>query len=285
MSAVLSPYYGRPTALIAEDEPLLAEALCFELARIWPELYVLNVVADGHSAVTQARLLKPDILFFDVRMPGQSGLEAAAELAENWVGSAFPSLVFVTAYDNYAVQAFDAQAVDYLLKPVSSERLQKTVVKLRLAGLNKHNSEADNSKNLESTLSQLGKLLSETTDQMGTSPRLSVIKVNMPNLAGAIKMIPIEDVLYFITTDKYVQVIAKTDDGYKEFLIRTPLKDLLPQLDPAVFWQIHRRTVVRASAIDVVSRDQAGKLSLTLRGKKGSLAISRLYAYLFKIKF
>lgn len=284
MSAVLSQLYRRPTAIIAEDEQHLAEALRLELAKVWPELYVMSIVNDGISAVKQALLLKPDVLFFDIRMPGMSGLEAAAELAETWKGNAFPSLVFVTAYDQYALQAFDAQAVDYLLKPVSSDRLQKTVVKLHLAGLSKHNTEEDNSRNLENTLTKLGKLLSTTTDQMGTALRLKVIKVNLPLLGNSIKLIPIEDVLYFTATDKYVQVVAKTDEGYKEFLIRTPLKDLLPQLDPAVFWKIHRSTVVRASAIDIVQRDHLGKLSLTLRGRMGSLAISRLYTHLFKTR-
>lgn len=223
-------------------------------------------------------------MFFDIKMPSMSGLEAAAEIAETWTGSAFPSLVFATAYDQYALQAFDAQAVDYLLKPVNNERLQKTIVKLRLAGLSRHNTEADNSKNLENTLTQLGKVLSQTIDQMGTAPRLSVIKVNLPHLADSIKMMPIDDVLSFSGTDQYVQVVAKTEAGYREFLIRTPLKDLRPQLDPAVFWQIHRSTLVRASAIDVVHRDHAGKLNLTLHGRTGSLAISRLYAHLFKTR-
>ena len=125
-----------PTALIAEDEPLLAAALQAELARAWPELRVLATVGDGISAVKQALALMPDVLFFDIRMPGLSGLEAAAELADQWPTTGpgacpFPALVFVTAYDQYAVQAFEAQAVDYLLKPVQAARLQKTVEKLQ----------------------------------------------------------------------------------------------------------------------------------------------------------
>jgi DNA-binding LytR/AlgR family response regulator len=122
------------TALIAEDEPLLAQALAAELARAWPALRVLATVGDGASAVTQALALKPDVLFFDIRMPGQTGLEAAVELADEWPeGDNFPALVFVTAYDQYAVQAFEAQAVDYVLKPVQAARLQKTVAKLQQA--------------------------------------------------------------------------------------------------------------------------------------------------------
>ncbi|HMT18384.1 MAG TPA: response regulator, partial [Ottowia sp.] len=124
-----------PTALIAEDEPLLAAALQAELARAWPALRVLATVGDGVSAVAQALALRPDVLFFDIRMPGQSGLDAAAELMDAWDDTAapFPALVFVTAYDQYAVQAFEAQAIDYLLKPVQPARLKKSVQKLRLA--------------------------------------------------------------------------------------------------------------------------------------------------------
>ena len=124
-----------PTALIAEDEPLLAQALRAELARAWPALNIVASVGDGASAVRQTLALQPDVLFFDIRMPGMSGLEAAAELAEQWptAGKAFPALVFVTAYDQYAVQAFEAQAVDYLLKPLQAARLAKTIEKLQLA--------------------------------------------------------------------------------------------------------------------------------------------------------
>jgi DNA-binding LytR/AlgR family response regulator len=284
MSALLATLENRPTALIAEDEPHLARALKDELLRIWPELHVVAIVGDGLSAVRQALALKPDILFFDIRMPGMNGLEAAAELADAWVGNAFPSLVFVTAYDQYALQAFDAQAVDYLLKPVQPQRLQQTIVKLRIAGLNRMHDAEDNVVNFNETLSQLRHLLRDDTGSADKLATLKVIKVNIPHLAGVIKMIPIEEVLYFVATDKYVQVIALEGHVLKDYLIRTPLKELLPQLDQQVFWQIHRGTVVRASAIDTVQRDEAGKLSLTLRGRPNKFAVSRLYAHLFKTR-
>lgn len=284
MSALLANHENRPTALIAEDEPHLARALKDELFRIWPELHVVAIVGDGLSAVRQALALKPDILFFDIRMPGMSGLEAAAELADAWVGNAFPSLVFVTAYDQYALQAFDAQAVDYLLKPVQPQRLQQTIVKLRIAGLNRLHDAEDNVVNFNETLSQLRHLLRHDNGSASTLETLKVIKVNVPNVAGVIKMIPITEVLYFVATDKYVQVIALDGQVLKDYLIRTPLKELLPQLDPQVFWQIHRGTVVRASAIDTVQRDEAGKLSLTLRGRPNKFAVSRLCAHLFKTR-
>lgn len=282
MSALLSQIERRPTALIAEDEPHLALALKDELSRAWPELYVVSIVGDGISAVRQALALKPDVLFFDIRMPGMSGLEAAAELADAWTGDAFPSLVFVTAYDQYALEAFDAQAVDYLLKPVKPHRLQRTVVKLQMAGIKHDHSAIENSSNFNETMRQLRYLLASDTGLAQTTKALKVIKVCLPHLAGAIRMIPVEEVLYFVAADKYVQVIALDGDLYKDYLIRTPLKELIPQLDKNIFWQIHRSTVVRASAIDTVTRDETGKLQLTLRGRLGKIAVSRLYAHLFK---
>jgi DNA-binding LytR/AlgR family response regulator len=282
MSALLSHIERRPTALIAEDEPHLAQALKDELSRAWPELYVVSIVGDGISAVRQALALKPDVLFFDIRMPGMSGLEAAAELADAWTSGAFPALVFVTAYDQYALQAFDAQAVDYLLKPVKPHRLQQTVVKLQMAGLNHVHSEVENSTNFNETMRQLRYLLANDISAGEPISPLKIIKVCLPHLAGAIRMVPIEEVLCFIATDKYVQVIALDGNVYKDYLIRTPLKELLPQLDKNMFWQVHRGTIVRASAIDTVNRDEAGKLQLTLRGRLGKIAVSRLYAHLFK---
>jgi DNA-binding LytR/AlgR family response regulator len=263
-----------PSALIAEDEPLLAAALQAELARAWPELVVLGQVGDGATAVKEALRLAPDVLFFDIRMPGMSGLEAAAELADAWEspaaqGRAFPALVFVTAYDQYALAAFEAQAVDYLLKPVQPARLDKTVAKLKLA----MSSTGPASGGFEATLTQLRSLLD--TQRVPASPPLKVLQVSV---GTAIRLVPAHDVLVFEAADKYVQVLTDSH----EYLIRTPLKDLLPQLDATVFWQIHRGTVVNATCIDTVTRDEAGKLSLTLHGRAGKLAVSRLYAHLFK---
>ena len=284
MATFFAPMENRPTALIAEDEPHLASALKDELARIWPELQVLAIVGDGLSAVQQALTLKPDILFFDIQMPGLNGLDAAAELADAWMGNVFPSLVFVTAYDQYALQAFDAHAVDYLLKPVQSQRLQKTVVKLRLAGLNRTHNATENIAIFDNTLSQLRHLMQHENATLAAPQKLKVIKVNIPNLVGSSKLIPISDVLYFVAVDKYVQIVALDGKVLKEYLIRTPLKELIPQLDPRIFWQIHRGTVIRASAIDTLQRSESGKLSLTLRGRSNKFSVSRLYAHLFKTK-
>jgi DNA-binding LytR/AlgR family response regulator len=255
------------TALIAEDEPLLAQALQAELRQAWPELEVKAIVGDCASAVAQALALRPDVLFFDIRMPGQGGLEAAAELADEWpAGQPFPALVFVTAYDQYAVQAFEAQAVDYLLKPVQPQRLLKTVAKVKELL-------ARRTQDIEPTLGQLRQLLAA-----GPAAPQPALKVIQASVGSSIRMVPIEEVLYFEAADKYVRVLTQ---GH-EYLIRTPLKELLPQLDAQVFWQIHRGTVVRAPAIETVTRDEAGKLHLSLRGRPERLPVSRLYAYLFK---
>ncbi|MBC5782138.1 response regulator transcription factor [Ramlibacter sp. USB13] len=259
-----------PTALIAEDEPLLAQALQAELARAWPELQVLPTVGDGAAAVRAALEHRPDVLFFDIRMPGQGGMEAAAELAEDWPDEApFPALVFVTAYDQYAVQAFEAQAVDYVLKPVQPARLRRTVEKLQGVLAQR----ASRGTDLEATLGQLRHLLQGAP--AAPQPQLRVIQASVGN---SIRMVPVDDVAYFEAADKYVRVVCA--DG--EVLIRTPLKELLPQLDAQAFWQVHRGTVVRAAAVESVHRDEAGKLHLALRGRKERLPVSRLYAHLFK---
>jgi len=259
-----------PTALIAEDEPLLAQALQAELARAWPALTVVGIVGDGETAVAQTLQLQPDVLFFDIRMPGQDGLDAAATLADAWPAHLpFPALVFVTAYDQYAVQAFEAQAVDYLLKPVQPARLQKTVAKVQSALANR----AQGTVNFEATLAQLRGLLGPAM-ATNTAP----LKLIQASAGTSIRMVPVDEVSYFEAADKYVRVMTP---GH-EYLIRTPLKELLPQLDAQVFWQVHRGTVVRASAIEQVTRDEAGKLWLQLRASPDKLAVSRLYAHLFK---
>ncbi len=275
-----------PTALIAEDEPLLAAALAAELARAWPELRIVATVGDGASVVREALRLAPDVLLLDIRMPGMSGLDAAAELADAWDTAVkpFPALVFVTAYDQYAVQAFDAQALDYVLKPVQPARLQKTVQKLRLA-LDQQaqaaiNTEANKDGPLQATAEQLRQLLAALQPAAPTAQAaLRQLQVSPAGSNGnTIRMVPVADVLLLQAADKYVRVVTAAG----EHLLRTPLKDLLPQLDADAFWQIHRATVVRADAIDTVQRDEAGRLHLTLRGLAEPLVVSRLYAHRFK---
>ena len=267
----------RPTALIAEDEPLLAAALQAELARLWPDLQVLSSVGDGHSALAQALALRPDLLFFDIRMPGLSGLDAAAALANAWDTTTpgakpFPALVFVTAYDQYAVQAFEAQAVDYLLKPVQPERLQKTIQKLQQSLASQRSAAVD----FEAMLAQLRGLLGVPSSP--PNPASTWLEHIQASVGNAIHLVPLPEVLYLEAADKYVRVLT----AKREYLIRTPLKELLPQLDPARFWQIHRGTVVNHHCIELALRDEQGRLSLSLRGRPERLAVSRLFACQFK---
>ena len=270
----------RPTALIAEDEPLLAAALQAELARLWPDLQVLASVGDGHSALEQALALRPDLLFFDIRMPGLSGLDAAAALADAWDTATpgakpFPALVFVTAYDQYAVQAFEAQAMDYLLKPVQPERLQKTIQKLQQSLASQRSAATD----FEATLAQLRGLLGvPSSPPSPPNPASTWLEHIQAGVGNAIHLVPLPEVLYLEAADKYVRVLT----AEREYLIRTPLKELLPQLNPARFWQIHRGTVVNHHCIELALRDEQGRLSLSLRGRPERLAVSRLFACQFK---
>ncbi len=270
-----------PTALIAEDEPLLAAALQAELARAWPELTIVANVGHGAAAVEQALALRPGIVFLDIRMPGLTGLEAAQALAEDWPadGAPLPLIVFVTAYDQYALQAFEHAAVDYVLKPVNAARLAQTCDRLRAAIDARGRTAPVNQAALDASLAQLRTLLDATGLGTGAGPvdiqKLSVIQAGV---GTAVHLVPIDEVLYFEAADKYVRVITVA----REYLIRTSLRDLLPQLDTQRFWQIHRGTVVRAEAIATATRDDSGKVHLTLRGHADKLVASRLYGHLFK---
>ncbi len=261
-----------PRALIAEDEPLLAEGLRAELAAVWPALQVAAVVGDGRSATAQALALRPEVCFLDIRMPGCSGLEAAQALAEDWPDDvAFPLIVFVTAYDHYALQAFQAQAVDYLVKPVDRARLTACVARLQ-ARLADRVPPADA---LQATMTQLRALLSTPLSAAPAAARLEVIQAQVGNL---VHLVPVAEVIYLEAADKYVRVVTAD----REHLIRTSLRELLPQLDPALFWQVHRGTVVQARCITTARREETGKVTLTLRGRPEKLTASRLYAHLFK---
>jgi DNA-binding LytR/AlgR family response regulator len=265
-------------ALIAEDEPLLAESLKRELSRAWPELTVASVVGDGERAVSQSMDLMPDVVFFDIQMPVMTGLEAASGLLCAWGESAstarkaLPLIVFVTAYDEYALAAFDAQAADYILKPVRPDRLTQTITRLKARLANRASSMQD----FDETASQLRALL------LAANPpqeKLGVIQASRQTSGGsAIHLIPIEEVVYFEAADKYIRVLTEG----QEYLIRTPLKELIAQLDKNVFWQVHRGTVVQVSSIASVHRDESFKVSIKLRNRPETLSVSRLYGHLFK---
>ncbi|MEX8509429.1 MAG: LytR/AlgR family response regulator transcription factor [Leptothrix ochracea] len=257
-----------PTALIAEDEPLLAQALAMDLLGTWPELRLLAPAHDGDEALERALTQQPDVLFLDIRMPGRSGLEVAQTIVDDWPTAAvLPLIVFVTAYDQYAVQAFEASAVDYVLKPVQPARLATTCQRLRHLLSQRGGGVGE-----DALLQQLRQLL---TQPAPASERLSVIQVSSGN---AIHLVPVDEVIYFEAADKYIRVIT----AEREWLIRTALRDLLAQLDPALFWQVHRGTVVRASQIAQAVRDESGRLVLSLRQRPEKLAVSRLYTGRFK---
>jgi DNA-binding LytR/AlgR family response regulator len=272
------------TALIAEDELLLAANLQAELAQLWPALQVVANVGHGAAAVEGALALEPDVVFLDIRMPGMTGLEAAQALTEDWPeGVPLPLIVFVTAYDQYALQAFERAAIDYVLKPVQTERLAQTCVRLQAALRARFESApvaspAAMNASLESTLTQLRQLLAAPGLAATTSIAPQVLSVIQASVGAAIHMVAVREVLYFEAADKYVRVVT----AEREYLIRTSLRELLPQLDAKCFWQIHRGTVVRADAIANAVREESGKVHITLRGRTDKLIASRLYAHLFK---
>jgi DNA-binding LytR/AlgR family response regulator len=254
-------------AIIAEDEPILAATLAATLHRLWPELEIVATCSNGPDAVRQALDLRPDILFLDIKMPGQTGLEAAEELAELWdEGTRFPQVVFVTAYDQYAVRAFEHAAADYVLKPVVDTRLAKTVERLR-ARLASGDPVAD----LSRLLAQVDGLLPGAPAQQ----RLEIIRAAVGN---TVRLIPVAEVAYFQAVDKYVSVV--TQDA--EALIRLSLKELAPQLDPARFCQVHRSTIVNMACVDSAIRDDGGRLLLKLRNRPEKLRVSLLYSHLFR---
>jgi DNA-binding LytR/AlgR family response regulator len=272
-----------PTALIAEDEPLLADALQAELAALWPELRIVARAGDGLQALEQALALQPQLCFLDIRMPGQSGLDAAQALAEDWPGDGapFPLLVFVTAYDQYAIDAFSAQAVDYLLKPVEPRRLAQCVQRLQQQLAQRQPQPA--APITDAALGQLRGLLSAlgaTGGAGGTLPQAAPPKLEViqASIGPTVHLIPIDDVIYFEAADKYVRVVT----AERDYLIRMALRELLPQLDAQRFWQVHRGTIVQARRILTAQRDETGKVTLTLRGRPETLTASRLYASLFK---
>ena len=271
-------------ALIAEDEPILAAALTHALRRLWPALDIVATCTNGVEALQQGLALRPDIVFLDIKMPGKTGLEAAEELADQWedgqegqAGRPFPQIVFVTAYDDYALAAFEQAAADYVLKPVNDARLGKTVERLkqRLQAAVPEPAPTAPAPAPVASDDNLARLLAQLQAMTPPAPRLQLIRAAVGN---SVRMIALADVVYFEALDKYINVVCR--DG--EALIRTSLKELLPQLDPQQFWQIHRGTIVSASAIASAVRDEAGKLSLTLRQHPAQLRVSPLYAHLFR---
>ncbi|MEP7302770.1 MAG: LytTR family DNA-binding domain-containing protein [Caldimonas sp.] len=265
-------------AVIAEDEPLLAESLRRELVALWPALEIAAVAGDGETALAEALAHRPDVVFLDISMPGMSGLEAAQALAEDWPEGEgpFPLLVFVTAYDQYALQAFERAAVDYVLKPVQPARLEATVRRLQATLAVRAGAAPTNE--LGAVVERLRGLLGAAGGGLATAAAEEPLRVLQVGVGNAIHMVRIDDVVYFEAADKYVRVVTAS----REHLIRTSLRELVPRLDASRFWQVHRGTVVRAEAIALAEREESGRVTLKLHGRPEKLVVSRLHAHRFK---
>jgi DNA-binding LytR/AlgR family response regulator len=251
------------TAVIAEDEPILRAQLKAKLTKLWPALTIVSEVGDGEAALEAIEAHRPSLAFLDIQMPEMTGIEVARSLAAHDVVRTH--IVFVTAFDHYAVQAFEANAVDYVLKPYSDDRLQTTVDRLqeRLA-------------TVPAPAQDLDALVAQLTARMRpVSEPLKWIKASVGN---QLRLIGIDDVLFFQSDEKYTLVATKELDA----LIRTPIKEIVEALDSDVFWQIHRSTIVNAKAIENVTRDFRGQASVKIKGRPESLAVSRPFSHLFK---
>jgi DNA-binding LytR/AlgR family response regulator len=250
----------RVRALIAEDEDLPRQDLLAMLTQLWPELDIAAVAHNGMDALEAFADCKPQVAFLDIRMPGPNGLEVAR------AASGQCHVVFTTAYDQYAVEAFNAQAVDYLLKPIQEQRLAQTIARLkaRLAA-QPHETPAD-----------LSQLVSQLSQRMSSSaPRLRWVSASV---GDTVKMFAIDDIIYFQSDEKYTRVVTATDEAH----IRKPLKELLAELDTDDFWQVHRSTIVRMAAVAKAVRDDMGRVSLQLKARPERIAVSQAFAHRFR---
>jgi DNA-binding LytR/AlgR family response regulator len=252
------------TALIADDEPHLALYLKDQLKKLWPELEVVHIAKNGIEAAEKITQLQPDLAFLDIQMPGLTGLQVAQGI------EGATRVVFVTAYDEFAVQAFDQAALDYLLKPLKTERLQLALDRVKAAlaaGRGTAPPEAD------AAMAQALQRLLGTTSV--TAARLRYVRAAQGDLTH---QIPVEDVLYFQADDKYT--VVQTERG--EHLLRTPIIDLVAQLDPDQFWQVHRSTLINLKFLAGTRRDETSRLFLRIKGHARELPVSRAYVHLFK---
>lgn len=261
----------KPTALIAEDEPLLARALAKMLQDLWPELQVVATASDGDSAVALALQHTPDLMFLDIKMPGRSGLAVAEAVADDWPADRpEPLFAFVTAYDEFAVDAFERAAADYVLKPATPERLAKTVERLRQRLAARAGTPA--ASDLAALLHRV-QALSATPD-----PSAERIKVLRAGVGNTVKMIPVADVICFEATDKYVNVVT----AHGEALLRMSLRELLARIDASDFLQVHRSVLVNGQRIASATRDELGHYTLALHGLARPVKVSRAFAHLFR---
>ena len=249
-----------PTAVVVDDERLMREQIVGRLKEAWPELLIVGEAANGREAVAMVHSLEPDVVFLDINMPEMDGIKTAQALA----GRAH--LVFVTAYDQYAIRAFEQGAVDYILKPVEPERVALTCTRLR-----------ERLQHKPDPVDHLLDQLSQRLGSEGLKPR-EYMRWVQASVGANIRMIPTSGILFFRAEDKYTRVQTQ---GF-EALIRTPIKDLVDALDPKEFWQIHRSTLVRVDAVAQVSRNFSGKQVVHLKGSDEKLEVSRSFNHLFK---
>jgi DNA-binding LytR/AlgR family response regulator len=261
---------ARATAVVAEDEALLREALVAALQQAWPGLELVAECADGGSALEAISETQPSVAFLDIRMPGLTGLEVAAAAVS---ASPRTQVVFVTAYDQYAIDAFDKGAVDYLLKPIQPERLAQTVARVQARIAADAAAPAGDQAALSAMLEKLSAALPRKL--AATAEPLSWITASTGN---ATRLIQVEDVLYFRADNKYTTVMTAAGEA----LLRKPIKDLLEVLDPSVFKQIHRSTVVNLKAIDSIGRDEMGRGLLKLKARPEVLVVSQPFMHLFR---
>lgn len=248
------------TALIADDEAPMRDQLRARLREVWPELNVVAEAANGVEAVTMAGQHSPDIVFLDIRMPGQSGIEAARQLCKN------SHIVFVTAYDQYAIDAFEHGAMDYLLKPVTAERLATTCARLR--------------ERMQHAPAPIGDQLAQlaTLLKQGEPKKPAYLRWIQAQVGTSLRMISTKEILFFQSDEKYTLV----QTAQAEMLIRKTLKELADELDPDEFWRIHRSTLVRVDAIAEVTRDDRGRQMLKVRNFPTALEVSRNHSHLFQ---
>lgn len=269
------------TAMIVDDEAPMRAHLRSKLNQIWPELSIIAEAQNGIVAIEEAEKLQPQIIFLDIRMPGKNGIEAAAQLAQNAI------LIFVTAYDEYAIQAFERGAMDYLLKPIDVERLQQTCQRLqqRIAEKNTSqlvlsNTNQDQIKKeqikQEHQSKQVEQLLTQLMQQQ--AQQKEYLRWIQASVGSSLRMISTKEILFFKSDEKYT--LVQTEQA--EFLIRKTLKELEDELDPKEFWRIHRSTLVRVSAIAEVTRDFRGRQMLGLKGCSEKLEVSRNHTHLFQ---
>jgi DNA-binding LytR/AlgR family response regulator len=269
-----------PRAVIADDERLMREQLRARLAEAWPELQIVAEAKNGLEAVEMVREHRPDVVFLDIRMPGATGVEAARQIAQlpppaevSEDDSLLPEIVFITAYDQYAVEAFEQGVADYVLKPAERERLTLTVQRIqqRLAARRDDSIDAPAGPHLQALLHQL-------SARLNPSQAPQYLQWIQATVGQSIQMIPVEEVLFFISDEKYTRV----QTAQVEALIRKPIKELVDELDPRLFWQIHRSTLVAVKAIAGVARDFRGRQIVSVKGHGQKLEVSRSYSGLFK---